>query len=454
MWRNLKQAEICNSGTWRQKHQPSADSREENCISTHEMSVNFPVSSFYPKKGCKRLLEIEIKLERGVSEAKKKPLPPRLTSSLQGHPPDWKIFHKQAEALEYAKQRGSGLMTFSFEEQVPGSEGRRKYVVTHPTNMWKNHISRPPDQRCSYEVIPAESQCKLYFDLEFNKLANPMRDGSKMVETLLEACSWALEDVFNLQVRKCDVLILDATTTNKFSQHLIYQNPNIFFKDNFHVGNFVKHLMMLVKDCNIPNIDVNDQRDLFVKNDKGESVSFCDLAVYTKNRNFRLFLASKFEKKVPLLIAKTNTYLPDRTRYSTEDWPIDEAAIFSSSLITYFGNDQQLGAQEEEQLLTFGNKQLDELTSANLSTIRQWIYFEKTETIVYHIHGNRFCSTIGREHKRNHIKYVVNLPNATYYQSCFDPDCANSRPPPQPIPPERLPWYNLLTDSTPFDIVS
>ncbi|KAI9552739.1 hypothetical protein GHT06_020619 [Daphnia sinensis] len=364
------------------------------------MSVNFPVSSFYPKRRCKRLLEIEIKLERGVAEAKKKPLPPRLTSSLQGHPADWKIFHKQAEALEYAKQRGSGLMTFSFEEQVPGSEGRRKYVVTHPTNMWKNHISRPPDQRCSYEVIPAESQCKLYFDLEFNKLANPMNDGNKMVQTLLEACSWALEDVYNLQ-----------------------------------------HLIMLVKDCNIPNIDVNDQRDLFVKNDKGESVSFCDLAVYTKNRNFRLFLASKFEKKVPLLIAKTNRYIPDRTRYNTEDWLTDEAAIFSSSLITYFGNGQQLGIQEEKQLLTFGNKQPGELASANSNnnttqvdlaknpslngyksspwievdrfimeliapagTIRQWIYFEKTETIVYHIYGNRFCSSIGREHKRNHIK--------------------------------------------------
>lgn len=88
------------------------------------MSIYFPVSSFYPKQRCKRLLELEIKLERSVSEAKKKPLPPRLASSLQGHPIDWKIFHKQADALEYAKQRGLGLMTFSFEDQVPGSEGR------------------------------------------------------------------------------------------------------------------------------------------------------------------------------------------------------------------------------------------------------------------------------------------------------------------------------------------
>lgn len=316
-----------------------------------------------------------------------------------------------------------------------------------------------------------------------------MSDGNKLVDTLLKSCSWVLEDIYKLEVRKCDVLILDASTPTKFSQHLIHQNPKIFFQDNFHVGNFVKYLMMLVKECNIPHINVSDQQDLFVKNEKGESVSFCDLAVYTKNRNFRLFLASKYEKKVPLFIAKTNTYLPERTRYSIEDWPVDEAAFFSSSLITYFGTSQH-GLKKEEQLLTFGIKQSDEQTPALSSnntthvandtslngykayspwieidrfitelvapagTVRQWIYFDKTETIVYHISGNRFCSSIGREHKRNHIKYVVNLPNATYYQSCFDPDCANSRPPPQPIPPEHLPWFNLLADSTSFDVVS
>lgn len=87
-------------------------------------STNFPVNSFYSKNKSKRLLELEIKLEEGVSDLKKKPLPPRLESSLTGHPIDWKIFHKQDEALDYAKKRGLGLMTFSFEEQVPGSEGR------------------------------------------------------------------------------------------------------------------------------------------------------------------------------------------------------------------------------------------------------------------------------------------------------------------------------------------
>lgn len=336
---------------------------------------------------------------------------------------------------------------------------------------------RPSDQRCSYEVIPKESHCKLYFDLEFNKLANPASDGEKMVETLLAASFWAFQEIYKLNVMKSDVLILDASTPTKFSQHLIYQGFQFAFQDNSHVGNFVKHLMMQVKECKIPEIDAEEQKNLFVKNDKGESVSFCDLAVYTKNRNFRLYKASKFEKKIPLAIAKNNSHSPKG--YDTIDWPDTDAAIFSSSLITYFNvNDVSNlkiltfcdGGENSSEIANTGALSNTVLTNPSLNgytaspwseidsfigglvapagIVRQWVYYEKTETIVYHIQGTRYCSSIGREHKRNHIKYVVNLPNATYYQSCFDPDCAQSRQPPQPIPPEHLPWFNLLTDSS------
>lgn len=345
-------------------------------------------------------------------------------------------------------------------------------MVTHPTNMWKNHICRPPHQRCSYEVIPQDSPCKLYFDLEFSKVYNPKSDAEKMVSTLLAASFWAFEDCFKVKVRASDVLTLDASTATKFSQHLIYQSSDYAFQDNSHVGNFVKYLMTQLKEGNVPTLDVNDQKSLFVNNDKGESISFCDLAVYTKNRNFRLFLACKFEKKIPLLIAKQNRHLPKD--YEKHDWPSDEAAIFSSSLITYYKPTDNL-----KQILTFGNNKEESddkcgkfsCTSSDPSLdgynaspwieidrfiaglvapagfIRKWVYFEKSETIVYLINGNRYCSSISREHKSNHIKYVVSLPNATYYQSCFDPDCAQSRQVPQPIPPEHLPWYNMLTDS-------
>lgn len=41
-----------------------------------------------------------------------------------------------------------------------------------------------------YEVIPEKDPCKLYFDLEFYKPANPDADGKSMVRKLIEV-NWS-----------------------------------------------------------------------------------------------------------------------------------------------------------------------------------------------------------------------------------------------------------------------
>lgn len=76
--------------------------------------------------------------------------------------------------------------------------------------------------------------------------------------------------------------------------------------------------MDLLKEGRVPGITAEEQESLFVQNDDSADersvnklVSFCDLAVYTKNRNFRLFLSTKFTKNVPLILSDTNKYVPD-----------------------------------------------------------------------------------------------------------------------------------------------
>lgn len=70
-------------------------------------------------------MEIAAKLDSGESSLKKKPLPPDFKPSLLHGPPKvWQVFHKQDEALRFAKERGEGLMTFAYEERVPNSQGR------------------------------------------------------------------------------------------------------------------------------------------------------------------------------------------------------------------------------------------------------------------------------------------------------------------------------------------
>lgn len=324
--------------------------------------------------------------------------------------------------------------------------------------MWIKHEARPIEERCTYEVIPQGAKCKLYFDLEFSKLLNPQSSGEKMVDLLIKATIIMVQEVYDLKVAQSDILVLDGSTETKFSQHLIFQSSNAVFQDNIHAGNFVRYLVDQLKESKVPNLSTAEQQSLFVNNDKENTVSLCDLGVYTKNRNFRLFLSSKFGKNVPLVVANNNSFRPALD---------SNEAFFKASLITHFEDEKS-----SNQLLTFAkdtigtskhhdqkphdptlngyqvspwneiDKFIMELVAPG--TIRQWMYYDRTETIVYVIQGNRYCSSIGREHKRNHIKYVVNLPNATYYQSCFDPDC--SRGALQIIPPEYLPWHNLIGD--------
>lgn len=344
-------------------------------------------------------------------------------------------------------------------------------MVSHPTSMWKIHVARPPAERCTYEVIPQNSMCKLYFDLEFSKTNNPEASGLEMVDALLKASFFAFNEMYNINVTEEDVLILDATTPTKFSQHLIYVIPGCAFQNNIHVGNFVRHIVGLLKEKKVPEIGEEQMEKLFVKNDRGDSTSFCDLAVYNKNRNFRMFLSSKFGKNVPLVIAQNNKHKP-KLNDEDNEWPGLDAAFFSASLITYFRPDEppkRVLTCESDSEKSYSGKsrtcdtsdpslngcnespwsEIDRFVSSLVAPngrIKRWVYYERTETVVYHIVGTRYCASIGREHKSNNIKYVVSIPNGTYYQSCFDPDCAASRPAPEAIPPNCLPWTNLADD--------
>jgi len=71
--------------------------------------------------------------------------------------------------------------------------------------------------------------------------------------------------------------------------------------------------------------------------------------------------------------------------------------------------------------------------------IRSWYWFSEQGVIVYNISGNRFCEIIGRQHKSNHVMYIVDFRTACYYQKCHDPDCRGYRSPLRPIPEGAIP---------------
>ncbi|KAM9043494.1 DNA-directed primase/polymerase protein isoform 2-T11 [Megaptera novaeangliae] len=306
-------------------------------------------------------------IEERASHYEREPLSlvyrPRL-SKPEEPPSIWKLFHRQTQAFNFVKSCKEDVHVFALECKV--GDGQRIYLVTTYAQLWFYYKSRTL-LHC-YEVIPENAVCKLYFDLEFNRLANPGADGKKMVALLIEHVCKALQQFYRVSCSAEDVLNLDSSTSEKFSRHLIFQLRDVAFKDNIHVGNFVRkilepafHLIASEDDDMTPETtghefshfsetpikqgisfskkstdeDIGeswttnseklerlgsakqsspDLSFLIVKNNIGEKHLFVDLGVYTRNRNFRLYKSSKIGKYVPLEVAEDNKFYPIQSK--------------------------------------------------------------------------------------------------------------------------------------------
>jgi len=372
-----------------------------------------------------------------------------LPSTLCGPSVSWQTFKKQQEALDYVVRTNLDLLPFTYQEVI---DGTRLFLAAHPVAFWCKDQQRKPGERHAYEIIQENRPCKLYFDLEFEPSVNHDHDGDRMVNTFINVVCSALQNKYGITCGISDVLILDSTSSAKFSCHLIF--PNVIFENNYHAGNFVKRLcheirfLNLVSDLHLlKNVKPCDEvNELSVLDSKDRQKLFCDEAVYSKNRHFRLFKSSKYGKNLPLVVSQNNKFQVIEDIENTE---IPELTTFLCSLITY--------CPSKATRLTYECDSFDELSVAprgvHLSrkrcegstsnpfveidrcisdiirpgSIYRSRYYPEKRILVYDIAGNRYCRNIGRQHKSNNIKYVVDVNTLSYYQKCYDPDCADFR---------------------------
>ncbi|KAM8938696.1 DNA-directed primase/polymerase protein [Pelodytes ibericus] len=297
------------------------------------------------------------------------PYKPKLAKPWQ--PPSiWKLFPRLILAFNFAKTFKEDVHVFALETVIEDTE-RRLYLVTTYTEFWFYYVKYPKSLAHCYEVIPAHTVCKLYFDLEFYKPANPSADGTKMVSLVIEFFCKKLEQYYGIKCSADCVLNLDSSTEEKFSRHLIFVLPNAAFKDNIHAGNFIKSALqpiftsgelkflkgnlasgignispttsstVTLNDdtgksspgcgckCNVMQERKEKEFDLsslIVRDKHGGKQLFIDLGVYTKNRNFRLYKSSKLGKNVIFEIAEDNQF----TRKPGKNVSADEHIFFCS----------------------------------------------------------------------------------------------------------------------------
>ncbi|CAM4775561.1 unnamed protein product [Rotaria magnacalcarata] len=303
-----------------------------------------------------------------------------------------RTFWSQAEALEFMMERQKNnnsdeiLYLFSFESQP---EGKRRYQVADIDVFIHEYYQLPVNQRHTYEIIVDKKPAKLYFDLEYDIVANPNIDGPRLTTNFIQfVLNFMRKRSDDLDYSIKDVLVLDSTSPKKFSRHLIFQTKDPFL-DNIAVGKFVNLILEDIHGClinhqcpgvinsslsrtqqaqsyadstvfskNLLNslephlsrfehcdciddysqLKFKDMIEFMVNKSDGTGIIwFCDMGVYTKNRAFRLLRSSKFDKQECFTIAPENQWKPILRRCrSTTSKPNDaERQTFMASLV-YF----------------------------------------------------------------------------------------------------------------------
>lgn len=79
--------------------------------------------------------------------------------------------------------------------------------------------------------------------------------------------------------------------------------------------------------------------------------------------------------------------------------------------------------------------------------VRSWCCYESKsgrKKLRLDIGGNRWCLNKNRQHKSNHIYFIVDLWRGVFFQKCHDADCVNFLSQWFPVPPWEMEEANVI----------
>ena len=365
----------------------------------------------------------------------------------------------------------SGLRVWAFE--MP-HEGRKKWLVATKEVFWRRYNGPLAHLKYFYEVIPEQCRCRLFFDIDVIKEANPNFRFCSAMNVFLTIVINIVQESLGIAITLSDILLLDASTEQKYSQHVIVNG--FVFPNILECRQFVNYLAAKVRRgllgkaedriFNNDSYSIEELRMLEVQSSGGTSLLF-DLKVYCRNQQFRLLGSKKRGRNNPLVLAGENS-----TTIFNDD------SLFDDSLISYDVTAPMISLTRG--LVAAGTSSLarSNVTPASPQVLNRTL----TETVTYFcdrvvtvwtvmpevgkklaefvvsqarsriaaadlgkitrcgvamkfdINGSRWCSNINREHKSNRIYFVVDLVKYKLFQRCYDIECNGSRATPIQLP--------------------
>ncbi|KHJ46087.1 herpesviridae UL52/UL70 DNA primase [Trichuris suis] len=402
-------------------------------------------SVFYGSNSTRPKSSLQLSIEERIIYNQEHPLFEPHRYSLIDDRCVWRAFRCQADAMKYLETRivQDKLKIFSFESHL--SSGGRTFLVVAAEHFWSVYKQLPNNMRHCYEMIREGQPCRLYFDLEFYFCTNPDMNGELCVKSFVAYFREKASELLGIEISTDCILDLDSTTEEKFSRHLIVHLPNgTVFKDNKEAGNFVKDMCSALRSLSEEQRRERCLSCLFVLTKEGKETLLCDEGVYTRNRTFRLYLSSKLKQHNPLTLASSCNFYSSKGRVPSEEDIFFDSLIeamsykhsisytpqFCTQFAVNFSNLREQFTDVSEGIncpLPFPglNRFFEDYLSQQKAQarIRRWIHVKSAGLLILDIANYRYCHRIGREHKSNHIMYIVDLRRCLFYQKCHDQEC-------------------------------
>lgn len=347
-------------------------------------------------------------------------------------------FHRLSDAL-----KASGTAEDRILSKQINKEGGRYFIRTKMDQFWPKYLKMDQENRSYCEVIRENRMVKPYWDIEFSKNENPYKDGYKALESLMDEIIGTFKKEYNKIIHKSDFQVLSSHSDDKFSIHLILTPVHTFFHNNIEVGNLTKNL--------IKNMDQDNAASLSVLKN-GKEANIIDLGVYSKNRNFRLYLSTKLGQKRPMILdGKDLHHLEgaegsDPKSLNTLDRYIFHESIIEQGLnITGKGlkattgpDSNSLGKpalQNTEHTTTASiNQNLDHYIFELLGTRISNIVNYPNQVSVINLKTKILCKNINGKHKSNNSYIVLNNLTRSINIKCHSQRCTGYKSDPIKIP--------------------
>jgi len=271
-----------------------------------------------------------------------------------------------------------------------------------------------------YECLLEDKPSRIFLDIESDTIVN--------LDNILNNLTIAIQQKFG---QTPNIEILDSCSDKKQSWHILC--TNIWMKNVYHIGAFIRRLVLFIEDDAI------------------------DTSVYTRNRMFRVKGSSKYGSSRVLKHCKpwhmllVQSDLDDKNSCVYECKEIDGSEPVSNSKhpsqLFMYENGKWHGLRQNSHLSTHSVltnnllepiiKRIDELCDGNL--YRHKMSMASTGQIFCST-KSRKCAIAGRQHRGNNIWFEIDLVQQRVFQHCYDDECKGKRHEICGIDPLWIPW--------------